>query len=218
MTSAAYSPYTQYLESIGLLDPGYRTPSQSYRQSLFNPINRLYGLEQQFAPALGMTPGQFPDWLGGKSAAGMSEDPSRIYGGARSILSGLFGLGAAGREERGVSFSPFYPEEGGGAAARQVSLDNQRDLFGLALRPQYGVQGARRFAGRIPQEQQLWEQQMAGGTTTSPWMEWLNTKYNLGLSSTDFQTLPPGRPSPRPPNPPNFPPEPFPYPELRRAL
>ena len=114
MTTAAYSPYTQYLESIGLLTPGFRTPAQSYQQSLFDPIDRLYGLEQRFAPAVGRTPGSRAHWLD-FNAAGMADDPGRIYDDARSILSGLFNLGAQGRAERGVTFSPFYPVEAGGA-------------------------------------------------------------------------------------------------------
>jgi hypothetical protein len=177
-----YSPYTQYLESIGLLTPGYRSPGQSYQQSLFGPINRLYGLSQRFGPATGRTPGLFRDYISegvGRGGRGKKfrDTPGDIYGEARDILGALFKLEGEGRETMGVSFNPFYPEDSGGAAARQVSLQDQQDLFGLALRPKFGVQGARRFANRLDEEQNLWSR----SGSANPWLDWLNTKYNMGL-------------------------------------
>jgi hypothetical protein len=177
---AGTSPYTQYLAAQGLLGERTFSPAEGYRRGMYEPLRSIYGLEQTLAPALGSTPGLWQNYMGGFGDA--RSLPGNIYNRASALLRGLYGLGGAGREAAGVGFSPQYLE-GDEVIPPGVSQAQQSALFSQALRPQFGFQGAQRFASRLPVEQNLWEQQAAvggGGGGGGTFLDWIRDKYNLG--------------------------------------
>jgi hypothetical protein len=182
-----YSPYTDYLTRAGLLGGGQDwryTPAQQYRESLYPPIQEAQQLEQRFGGALGLSPRPIEDYLGA-NVSGFVEDPRTIYAGASNILRQLLGMGAGGRAQAGVTFSPRWTEEGGmiqGDVGMKMGEGQAGQLMQQALRGFGGGRKfAQRFAGRMPEEQHMWEQQratgLAEGGTNQFFLDWLAAKY-----------------------------------------
>jgi len=181
---AEYGPYTQYLAQIrrGAAEYG---PAAGYERGLYDPLRTLFGLEETFAPPMGAAfpeqtgPGKWGDYLG-RGYAGVGGQQS-MYDRAGEILRQQMRLTPAERASAGVSWAqtldPFSQELAYGEDA--VDLGTQQALLMQALSPSYGIRGARRFATRLPREQEIWQQERGAGSQEG-FLDYLNAKYGLG--------------------------------------
>ena len=172
---AEFGPFQQYLNAIdvGVTGGG---PVGAYQRSLYDPTQRLHGLEQGFAGVTGATPGPFGNYI-----LENQTDPGALYGRAGEILRSLYAAGQTGREEFGATFGDQFGEPLENLRGEPVPTTQQQTLFDLALRPQFGARGARQFAGRLPIERQLFTERQSQGTNTATnFLDYLRDKYDLG--------------------------------------
>jgi hypothetical protein len=182
------NPYTAYLNQLGLLEPGFEgyNPADLYATSLYDPIERLYGLQGRFAETEG--PGDVIPYMTSR-AEGFKDSPGTIYSGAGDILRRLIGMGRQARRDLGFSFSPEYPAVTGGEPVKSaVTQEDQMNLMRMALRPRMGYSASRRISERLPEEMRIWQRQQAAGempdTTDTPFLSWLATKYGIGNAAS----------------------------------
>jgi len=171
------SPFTQYMQRLGLGAGGYFNPAQRYQAQQYDPLRWLYGQAQTYAPLMQTQPGQWGDYIG--TAAGQM---GQIGQGAQNILGSLFGASPTQRMEQGLTYEPYLdPMTGemtyGGEGAQ--GMNQLQDLLSMALRGAWGPQGAGRFAQRAPAEQQQWQLQYPGGQGQN-FIDYIRSKYNLG--------------------------------------
>ena len=180
---AEFGRLNQYLNALGIGATG-GGPAGAYQRSLFNPLERLYGLDQGITSGLqglegfeGATVGPFGQYLnrGQNSAA-------QIYGRAGDLLRSLYAAGGAERADRGLTFGSEVAEPGESLInSSGISTQAQQQLFNLALRPRFGAAGASRFAGRLGTERDIFTQQQSLGTNQSGnFLDYLRNKYGLG--------------------------------------
>ena len=176
-----FGPYTQYINARGLGATG-GGPAGAYQRSLYGPTRELYELEGGFDSPLSRLPGAetrtFGDYLLNRDGT-----PGDIYGRARELLGSLYGLGGAGRTERGLTFGRGFDDDGNAFAtdAGGFTGDQQQNLLRLGLRPSLGTVGGPAIAGRLPTEQAIFSQRQSQGTNTATnFLDYLSTKYDLG--------------------------------------
>lgn len=176
VSGARFGPFTQFTNRLGIGAAGGGIGA-NYQRDFFPATRDLYGIEQTFQELTGDVPGLFGQYVENEFIG----DRGATYNRAGDILRRAYSAGAAGREAAGLRLGSQGFDDAGAALPRDVSAEQERNLYELALRPYFGAQGARSFGQNLPRAQARFTQQQSRGTNTEDNLaDYLYSRFNLG--------------------------------------
>ena len=159
-----------YMTALGMFGKQGRTPYQRYQERLFDPLNRLWGLQQQFAGS-GME--GYDPWTpyASRWMEPYAQNPFAMYAQARGMMGDVAGMSTEQRAGFGL----------------QGATPALQDLTTMGLRSKLGLVGAGWVGQQLPQAEEAWMAQypQAGagmeqeGAGAPSFMDYVMKKYNL---------------------------------------
>jgi hypothetical protein len=164
-TEETYSPFTAYLQALGLSNKNFYNPAQNYQISQYDPLSNIYNINRRMSlvnPSF--DPGNYVSpWTSGNVG-----NATKL---ARETLSNLFGMNQENQGMAGVDYSPLFS---GTDSVDSNGLNELQALIKTGLRGNLGSY----ISNKLPWEQQNWgSSQAAGGGGT--FLDYLKNKYNL---------------------------------------
>jgi hypothetical protein len=165
-TEEAYSPFTAYLQSLGLGSKNYYNPAEKYQMNQYDPLSNIYDVRRQMSivdPTV--DPGNYVSPWASQNVGGATKL-------ARNTLSQLFGMGQENQGLAGIDYSPIF---NGTDSVDTNNIGQLQSLLKTGVRGNLGSY----LASKLPWEQQQWGNNQAAGGGSS-FLDYLKQKYNLG--------------------------------------
>lgn len=164
-TEEVYSPYTSYLQALGLGDQSYYNPAQQYMMRQYMPLSTIYDVRRRMATD---NPSYNPGDYLGQWASNTWNDTTGL---AKNTLADILGMGQEQRATLGLDFSPYFT---GTDNVGTSNLGWLQDLIGTGVRGNLGNW----LSSQIAPAQQQWGNYQAGGGSDT-FLDYFKKKYNL---------------------------------------
>lgn len=164
-TEEVYSPYTAYLQALGLGDQSYYNPAQQYMMRQYMPLSTIYDVRRRMATD---NPSYNPGDYLGQWASNTWNDTTSL---AKNTLADILGMGQEQRATLGLDFSPYFT---GTDNVGTSNLGWLQDLIGTGIRGNLGNW----LSSQIAPAQQQWGNYQAGGGSDT-FLDYFKKKYNL---------------------------------------
>lgn len=164
-TEEVYSPYTSYLQALGLGDQSYYNPAQQYMMRQYMPLSTIYDVRRRMATD---NPSYNPGDYLGQWASNTWNDTTGL---AKNTLADILGMGQEQRATLGLDFSPYFT---GTDNVGTSNLGWLQDLIGTGVRGNLG----KWLSSQIAPAQQQWGNYQAGGGSDT-FLDYFKKKYNL---------------------------------------
>jgi len=172
--SEVYSPFTAYMNRMGLGGRNYLNPAEQYRASFAQPTENLWRIQDLMAGA-GTAMGVYPT-EGFEAYLNTVLQPTALRSRAAQLLGTLF---QATPEQRAANpeFNFSFEPPPGRPQSSERDIGYLQELVRTALGGRMAPIAIGYLQEGIPKLQNIWQQQVAAGQTSSPFLDWFRSRY-----------------------------------------